>query len=183
MEDLVRQGQWWWLIAIPVVTGVFALAGSWFGGRLGKNNEHTQWRRNERVKAYTDFLTAIDGETQKISHLRDSRKVALEFPGAELARIEIMASQSVRVLARKFHDHVNVYRDTASFVYNNGQRPDIPAATQARHVDLYTNAAARLVELRDAYLAAVRRDLGTYARGDNQTSGIHEGVAIRSNAS
>ncbi|MDP9982966.1 hypothetical protein J2W14_002368 [Pseudarthrobacter oxydans] len=182
MEDLVRQGQWWWLVAIPVVTGVFALAGAWFGGSLGKYNEHTQWRRNQRAEAYTDFLTALNEEIRKISHLRDSRKADVVFPETELARIEIVGSQNVRVLARKFQDHLHGYRSTASFVYQNGQYPDMPPGDQESHLDLYSNAAGRLVELRDAYVMAVRKDLGTYAKRDNQTSGIHEGIGIKSHA-
>lgn len=183
MEDFVRQFQWLWPLAVPVVTGVFALGGAWLGGRLGKHNEHTQWRRNERMEAYTDFLTAIKREIGKITYNRDLKDASLEFPHTELDRIEIVGSQRVRVLARKFQDHVHVYRNNASFVFQSGERPHMPVETKNRYVDQFTNAAARLSELQDAYVIAVRQDLGTYARRDNQSSGVHEGVTVRSPAS
>lgn len=179
MDELVRQGQWWWLVASAVVTGVLALVGAWLGGKLGKHNEHTQWRRNQRVEAYTDFLTAINEEIRKVSHWRDTRKEQVVFPANELARIELVGSQAVRVLARKFEDHLHVYRNSAVFVYGNGELPDMPVETKNRHVDQYTNAAARLTELRDDYVIAVRKDLDTHGKRDNQTGGIHEGVQPR----
>lgn len=53
---MIKQGQWWWLLAVPVLTGAFALFGSWWGSRLGKNTEHSQWLRNAKDKAYVEFL-------------------------------------------------------------------------------------------------------------------------------
>lgn len=44
------------LFAVPVLTGLFALGGSWWGSRLGKKTEHSQWLRNAREKAYVQFL-------------------------------------------------------------------------------------------------------------------------------
>lgn len=99
MEELVRQGQWWWLVAVPVVSGGFALLGGWWGSKLGKNTEHTQWQRNERLKAYTDFLTSVTEELEKVGSVDlDVDEVELKFPEEEMARIEIVGSQDVRLL-------------------------------------------------------------------------------------
>jgi hypothetical protein len=48
------------LISVPILTGGFALAGSWFGSRLGRKNEHEQWLRNQRQAAYSEILGAFD---------------------------------------------------------------------------------------------------------------------------
>lgn len=55
MDDLIRQGQWWWLL-LPVVTALFALFGSWLGSKLGKDSEHAQWLRNRKQELYYNFL-------------------------------------------------------------------------------------------------------------------------------
>jgi hypothetical protein len=56
MDELIKQGQWWWLVAVPVLTGALALLGSWWGSRLGKKTEHAQWLRNAKETAYVEFL-------------------------------------------------------------------------------------------------------------------------------
>lgn len=54
MDELVKQGQWWWLI----LPAVLALFGSWLGAKLGKTNEHEQWLRNQKVEKYTAYVNA-----------------------------------------------------------------------------------------------------------------------------
>lgn len=63
MDELIRQGQWWWPFLVPVATGVLALAGSWAGSKWGKTAEHKQWRRNQRQEAYLGLFGAM-GEYQ-----------------------------------------------------------------------------------------------------------------------
>lgn len=63
MDELIRQGQWWWPFLVPVSTGLLALAGSWFGSKWGKTAEHKQWRRNQRQDAYLALFDAM-GEYQ-----------------------------------------------------------------------------------------------------------------------
>jgi hypothetical protein len=48
------------LLSVPIVAGGFALAGSWFGSRLGRKNEYAQWLRNQKQAAYSEFLGAFD---------------------------------------------------------------------------------------------------------------------------
>lgn len=55
MDELVKQGQWWWLL-IPLGTGVFALFGSWLGASLARWSEQKQWTRNKKQEAYADFI-------------------------------------------------------------------------------------------------------------------------------
>lgn len=50
----------WLLVAVPILTGGFALAGSWYGSRLGRKNEYQQWLRNQKQAAYSEFLGAFD---------------------------------------------------------------------------------------------------------------------------
>lgn len=59
MDELIKQGQWWWLLIVPVATGGLALFGSWWGSRLGKSTEHEQWLRNEKVETYSQYLETI----------------------------------------------------------------------------------------------------------------------------
>lgn len=48
------------LVSVPILTGVFALGGSWFGSWLGRKNEHKQWLRNQSQSAYSEFLGTFD---------------------------------------------------------------------------------------------------------------------------
>lgn len=48
------------LLCVPVVTGVLALLGSWFGSWLGRINEYRQWLRNQKQAAYSEFLGVWD---------------------------------------------------------------------------------------------------------------------------
>lgn len=48
---------------IPLLSGVLALIGAWLGAFFNRTNEHRQWLRNERLKAYNDYLELI-GLTQ-----------------------------------------------------------------------------------------------------------------------
>ncbi|MBP2215962.1 hypothetical protein [Arthrobacter sp. CAN_C5] len=49
----------WLLVLVPIVTGIFAVLGSWFGSRFGRTTEHKQWVRSEKRNAYGDFLGAV----------------------------------------------------------------------------------------------------------------------------
>ncbi|MFS0717123.1 hypothetical protein ABC337_13840 [Arthrobacter sp. 1P04PC] len=66
MDELIKQGQWWWLL-LPVATGAFALGGSWLGAHLGRRTEHSQWLRNEKRKAYHEFLKSGHSLAQFLS--------------------------------------------------------------------------------------------------------------------
>lgn len=167
MDDLVRQGQWWWLIAVPVVAGGFALWGGWWGSRLGKNTEHSQWQRNEQVKVYTDFLTSITEELQKIRPVGDVDEVELKFPADEMARIEIVGSQDVRELAHRFRQHILILQRAAIIVAAD-KRSGAPAEQLDEHSRLWGEEATRLMNLREQYVRAVRKDLKTFTKADDE---------------
>jgi hypothetical protein len=180
MDELIRQGQWWWLIAVPVVAGLFALAGAWFGGRLGKYNEHSQWRRNERVEAYTDFLSAITEEQYK---RWGADHPPLKFPRIQLAKIEIVGSQKVRALARKFQvPLMMIHMYTPAVSRHVGAFESLGEEDQER-VRLYAEYSLQLDQLRVDFLHAVRKDLGTYGRDDNDKPGIEVRVELRDQSS
>lgn len=58
MDELIKQGQWWWPFLVPAATGLLALLGSWVGTKLGKATEHAQWLRNEKMTAYRTYMNA-----------------------------------------------------------------------------------------------------------------------------
>lgn len=60
MDQLISQGQWWWVFSIPLLTFIFALAGSWWGSRLGRTTEHWQWLRNEKRERYVTTLNDLN---------------------------------------------------------------------------------------------------------------------------
>lgn len=69
MDELIKQGQWWWML-IPLGTGIFALVGSWLGSRLGKDNEHAQWRRNQKQVEYARYLDAVEDLNTALARIR-----------------------------------------------------------------------------------------------------------------
>lgn len=58
MDEWIKQGQWWWLFAVPIATGLLAVFGSFLGTRFGKSAEHQQWVRDQKMKFYTEYLQA-----------------------------------------------------------------------------------------------------------------------------
>lgn len=43
-----------------LLTGLFAFAGTWAGSRFSHVNEHSQWLRNEKMAACSEFLAAAE---------------------------------------------------------------------------------------------------------------------------
>lgn len=48
-------------VLIAVLAGIFALGGSLLGAFLTRTNEHKQWLRNEKLKAYHEYLSVFGG--------------------------------------------------------------------------------------------------------------------------
>ncbi|PRB44313.1 hypothetical protein CQ020_03640 [Arthrobacter sp. MYb23] len=46
---------------VPVVAGVFVVLGAMIGALLSRTNEHRQWQRNEKLKAYQKFVETFAG--------------------------------------------------------------------------------------------------------------------------
>lgn len=99
MDELIKQGQWWWLI----LPAVLALLGSWLGTRWGKTTEHSQWLRNQKIEVYTNLLRQIHASTASL----DAYKQGTETDGPNLnditdttnARLAIVAPSKIRHLA------------------------------------------------------------------------------------
>jgi hypothetical protein len=157
-----------------VITGIFVLVKIW----LDKSTEHTQWRRNERMKVYTDFLAAVNKDSAKIKPFGNPGALELTCGHKELARIELVGSQSVRGVARKFRDHIWAYQSAAEFVAKDGRLQGIPKEDKDEHLHRYIGAVRELSKLTGDYVEAVRADLGTAGSDDDRTRGYEEGVNI-----
>jgi hypothetical protein len=48
-------------LLVPVVAGVFVVLGALIGAFLARSNEHRQWLRNEKLKAYQKFVETFAG--------------------------------------------------------------------------------------------------------------------------
>jgi hypothetical protein len=97
----------WLLIVVPVLTGGFALAGSWYGSLLGRNNEHKQWLRNQKQSAYSEFLGAFDAlylETG-LSKVEDQAVQELLFSlVAKQGRLSVVGAPEVTKLSDRLVD-------------------------------------------------------------------------------
>jgi hypothetical protein len=95
------------LISVPIVTGGFALAGSWFGSRLGRKNEHEQWLRNQRQAAYSEILGAFDAlylETGRPEVGDTAVQEVLFDLVAKQGRLSVVGPSKVRVLGDRLVD-------------------------------------------------------------------------------
>lgn len=66
MSEFFSSGEW----IVVVLTGLFALGGSWYGSRLGRITEHQQWLRNEKKKYYIDAISHIGKQARVFEELR-----------------------------------------------------------------------------------------------------------------
>lgn len=161
MDELIKQGQWWWPFAVPVAAGIFALVGSWFGTKWGKTTEHQQWLRNERTKVYADFLSAIAEEIWKIKHSGSPYSAKLKFPNDLLARMDVVGSHTVRKAAWEYARHMNVFETVRAILAGDGDFLAVPGPDTAKHQDQYAKEHERLIHLGDQFRLVVRKDLGT----------------------
>ena len=97
MDELIKQGQWWWLL-IPLGTGLFALGGSWLGAFLGRSYEHEQWLRDRKQAAYAEFLSAIVEATSTLHPAIEAREAQRRATVA-LSQIRLTGAQSVTAAA------------------------------------------------------------------------------------
>jgi hypothetical protein len=97
MDELIKQGQWWWVL-LPIVTAVFAVAGSWLGAKLGKDNEHEQWLRDRRLEKYTTYANACKHIISVRNGMQevDESKFFESFATLSLIDVELVASKKVQ---------------------------------------------------------------------------------------
>jgi hypothetical protein len=101
MDELVEQGQWWWL----VLPAVLALFGSWLGAALGKTNEHAQWLRNRKVESYTTYVNSCKHIVRVRRSLNpDPGKFEENFAKLSLIDAELVATKNVQAHLDEFND-------------------------------------------------------------------------------
>ncbi|MGO4650220.1 hypothetical protein AB4068_00845 [Arthrobacter sp. 2RAF22] len=151
MDELIKQGQWWWLLVVPVATGGFALFGSWWGSRLGKTTEHEQWLRNEKVETYSQYVESL----RRLDHLLSSVIIGAmslddalksDFTGA--SRLRLISPKSVREAAM---DHNKSRQAVVQFLLGSSKEDSQAPA--------FNDAVNRLDEARSHLTEIMRRDL------------------------
>jgi hypothetical protein len=134
-------------LTVPILTGLLALLGSWLGAVLGRKTEHAQWKRDQKVKAYADFLEAakpFDIESLGL----DSQK-HLDSLTHDTLRVQMLGSEKVYQAAREVHRAMAAVSEMID---------DIPIKDKEEEAEL----GGRVSKLRstvDHFSDAVRRDL------------------------
>lgn len=107
MDQLIAQGQWWWLFPIPLLTFLFAISGSWIGSLLGKRTEHWQWLRNEKRKEYIAAVDSLDSLILRISRLRTvERAVSPPEDFSYLTPLRMLGPENIGLCVRTIIDNV-----------------------------------------------------------------------------
>ena len=92
--DFFSPEHWWWqILPVPVLTFILALAGSWWGARLGRTTEHWQWLRNEKQKIYVTILDQLEGVLERIPSLiegKPSDKELQAYEAQDLTSLKIL---------------------------------------------------------------------------------------------
>ncbi|MEW1821752.1 hypothetical protein AB0323_13350 [Arthrobacter sp. NPDC080031] len=98
MDEFIKQGQWWWLLIVPLATFVFALFGSWWGTNLGKITEHEQWLRNQKQTAYQKFVSLAQVNAQNFYSALEKSKFSDKL---EQENLRMQAYWELHVVANK----------------------------------------------------------------------------------
>jgi Ribonuclease G/E len=133
-----------------VVAGIFGLAGAWIASR----RENFKWLRQEKLKAYTDFLVAIEGYLWTLGETRinadsklDMENFAESAKKIEQARILVLAPSEVYHHADMV---INAISDLAAVVAEDLDIEDEDTFMEANNV---------VRDRRAGFVAAVRKDL------------------------
>ncbi|MBT2522758.1 hypothetical protein [Arthrobacter sp. ISL-28] len=148
MDDLIRQGQWWWLL-VPLGTGLFALIGSWVGSTLGKATEHWQWLRNEKQKEYVAAVGSLSAAVDALAALIQE-KPARDVPedSSFITPVNVLGPNRVKKAMRTVMSDIQACLS----ILSQQQSEKRTADAQAAHDILVKNY--------DSFVEAVRRDLG-----------------------
>lgn len=164
MEELIKQGQSWWPVAVPVLTGAFALLGSWLGSRLGKITEHEQWLRNSKQAAYAEYLSAIVEASSTLNPDVEAREAQRRATTA-LSQVRLIGANGVTSAAVSFSTHVNkmhrlskVRREMIDLDFSANE-----AAIRAIGPKVKT-AVDGIPALTEAFVHSARLDVGTKVR-------------------
>lgn len=161
MEELIKQSQSWWPAAVPVLTGAFALLGSWLGSRLGKITEHGQWLRNSKQAAYAEYLSAIVEASSTLEPDIDARE-AQRRAAIALSQIRLIGARRVTSAAVSFSTRVNNMHRLSK---DRREMVDLDfSANEAAIIDngaKIMEAIREIPALTDAFVQSARSDVGT----------------------
>lgn len=158
MDEFIKQGHWWWLLVVPVATGVFALGGSWLGAWLGRATEHKQWIRDNKQKAYTRFLSATTDAASNA--FRADRKYAEEVMLA-LDEVRLCGSAGVLKAAEKIKAQVLLNNRIAKDRPFMLTEPDANEEGLKRTERELSKGIVDLLKLGDTFTKEARKDTGT----------------------
>ncbi|UVJ37991.1 hypothetical protein [Arthrobacter sp. CJ23] len=145
MDELIKQGQWWWPFLVPVATGILAVAGSWFGTKLGKTTEHDQWLRNQKIEAYTNVLRQVHASVNSL----DARHHNLEPASSQHKDITDTTNARLLIVAS---DEVTTYLNVNQY--------SLRRALEAVKTDGYENERSVLTQSVARLQESIRKDLG-----------------------
>lgn len=135
MDEWIRQGHWWWLLVVPLATGVFALFGSWLGSMLGKTTEHDQWLRNQRMQNYMDFMEACAVLRNRAEGILNHTEEKFNDSHALLSRgaAQFVATDKTREEVEQF---LTIHLDyTRAILSRGGYNPDRVATAEDKKLD------------------------------------------------
>lgn len=162
MEELIKQGQSWWPVAVPVLTGAFAFLGSWLGSRLGKITEHGQWLRNSKQAA--EYLSAIVEASSTLEPAIEARE-AQRRSAIALSQIRLIGARRVTSAAVSFSTHVNKMHRLSK---DRREMLDLDfSANEAAIIEIGAKIMESIREipaLTDAFVHSARLDVGTKVR-------------------
>jgi hypothetical protein len=139
MDELIKQGQWWWLFAVPVLTGLFALGGSWWGSRLGKKTEHGQWLRNAKETAYVRFLDQAQTLLAEAHWTPQYGQERVDWGKDRIIAIRptviyLLAPDEIRDLANVIHGRLMWLSSTLSM--ESAQQPHVKKSAELAYEEL-----------------------------------------------
>jgi hypothetical protein len=122
------------LFAVPILTGAFALGGSWWGSRLGKKTEHAQWLRNAREKAYVQFIDQAKTLLAEAHWTPQYGPERVEWGKERILALRptvlyLLAPSDIRDLAKVIHDRLMWLSSTLST--ESSDWPHVKAAKES----------------------------------------------------
>lgn len=116
----------------PLIAGVFALVGAGLGAFLGRVNEHKKWLREERMKAYQEYLSLFG-----VAQIRNFLQILGHADSAEaevLPFFEKIHNASVRMMVlapSKIADEVS---ETLDLMFElQGWANELPGELAQKH--------------------------------------------------
>lgn len=152
----------------PIIAAVFALIGSFLGSWLTRTREHKQWHRDEKKKAYTEYLTKLDELEKDLD--ADAQAVGadrlLAITAARSA-IRLFGSASVRRIARDVDNEATGLWMMADIADVESGTPEERADRRRQLIRIRTRYKASMSQL----IAGMRADLKVADPEDERIDG------------